>query len=54
MESEGKGQFVYHIPSTQFSFRFQAFHGGDASPIYDVRVVDPPDIGKIRLTLIST
>ncbi len=52
MEAEGNGQFTYQIPSPQSSFRFQAYHGGDASPIYGVRVVDPPDIGKIRLTLI--
>ena len=52
MKQEGNGQFTYRIPSAQFSFRFQAYHGGNASPIYGVRVVDPPDIGKIRLTLI--
>ena len=52
MELEGKDQFFYHIPSTQFSFRFQAFHNSDVSPIYNVRVIDPPDIGKITLTLI--
>ena len=52
MESEGNNQFAYRISSTQSSFRFQAYHGEDASPVYNVRVVDPPDIGKIRLTLI--
>ncbi len=52
MEPAGSGQFTYRIPSAQFSFRFQAYHGGDTSPIYGVRVVDPPDIGKIKLTLI--
>ena len=51
MNPEGNGQFAYQMPSTQLSFRFQAYHGGNTSPIYDVRVVDPPDIGKITLTL---
>jgi len=43
METEGNGRFVYQIESVQSSFRFQAYHGGSASPIYGVRVVDPPD-----------
>ncbi|OGP78716.1 MAG: hypothetical protein A2V86_17040 [Deltaproteobacteria bacterium RBG_16_49_23] len=51
MEPEGNGRFVYQIESAQSSFRFQAFHGGSASPIYGVRVVDPPDIRKVTLTL---
>ena len=52
MNPEGNGQFAYPIPSAQLSFRFQAYHGSNNSPTYDVRVVDPPDIGKIKLTLI--
>lgn len=51
MESEGNSQFVYRMESVQSSFRFQAIHGGAPSPIYGVRVVDPPDIRKIKLTL---
>ena len=51
MEPEGNGRFVYQIESVQSSFRFQAYHGGPASPIYGVRVVDPPDIRKVTLTL---
>ncbi len=51
MESEGNGRFIYRMASVQSSFRFQANYGGASSPIFDVRVVDPPDIRKIRLTL---
>ncbi len=52
MESKGEGTFTYQITSAQFSFRYQAHHGPVASPVYTLRVVDPPDVGKLRLTLI--
>jgi soluble cytochrome b562 len=52
MEPEKEGRFAYQMASAQFSFRYQAFHGQASSPIYGIRVVDPPDIGKIKLTLI--
>ena len=52
MVSQGNGRFNHLIASAQASFRYQAFSGRFQSPIYDLRVEDPPDIGKIRLTLI--
>jgi len=52
MVSQGNGRFKHLIASAQTSFRYQAFSGQFHSPIYDLRVADPPDIGKIRLTLI--
>jgi len=52
MESEGNGSFSHRIASAQNSFRYQAFSSRTNSPVYDVRVVDVPDIGKIKLTLI--
>ncbi len=52
MESEGDGQFSYRVASAQSSFRYQANHGSTLSPIYTLQVVDPPEIGKMRLTLI--
>jgi hypothetical protein len=52
MVAQGSGRFEHLIASAQTSFRYQAFSGRFHSPIYDLRVVDPPDIGKIKLTLI--
>jgi hypothetical protein len=52
MEPKGDGTFTYKMASAQFSFRYQAHYGPGVSPIYTLRVVDPPDIGKLRLTLI--
>ncbi len=52
MESEGDGRFTYRMASTQFSFRYQAYGGRAASPVNDIRVVDPPEVGKVKLTLI--
>jgi hypothetical protein len=52
MESEGNGSFSHRVASALNSFRYQAFSSRTNSPLYDVRVVDAPDIGKIRLTLI--
>jgi hypothetical protein len=52
MVPQGNGHFNHLIASAQTSFRYQAFSGRFHSPIYDLRVVDPPDIGKIKLTLI--
>jgi ABC-type transporter Mla subunit MlaD len=52
MEPEGEGRFSYRVPSAQTSFQYQAYHGPSASPVYPLRVVDPPDVGKIELTLI--
>jgi hypothetical protein len=52
MVPQGNGRFKHLIEAAQSSFRYQVFSGRFQSPIYDLRVVDPPDIGKIRLTLI--
>ncbi len=52
MVPQGSGRFSHMIASAQGSFRYQAFSGRFTSPVYDIRVVDPPDIGKIKLTLI--
>ena len=52
MESEGEGQFSYRIASVQGSFGYPASHGSALSPVYSLQAVDPPEIGKIRLTLI--
>lgn len=52
MDPEGEGRFLYRIASAQFSFQYQAHHGRVASPVYPLRVEDPPDVGKVKLTLI--
>ena len=52
MDSEGDGRFNYRIASVQNSFRYQANHGSSLSAIYTLQVVDPPEIGKVKLTLI--
>ena len=52
MDSEGNGRFSYRMASTQFSFRYHAYGGHGTSPIYNIHVVDPPEVGKVKLTLI--
>ena len=52
MESQGNGRFLYRMGSALSSFRYQAFSGDATSSIYTLRVVDPPDLKKIKLTLI--
>ena len=52
MEPEKEGRFSYQMASAQFSFRYQAYNGRAASAVYSIRVVDPPDVGKVKLTLI--
>ena len=52
MKGEGEGRFSYRIPSAQFPFRYQAYNGGAVSSRHQVRVVDPPEVEKIKLTLI--
>jgi hypothetical protein len=51
MESEGDGKFTYRMVSVQSSFQYQAYHGLVASPVYNLRVVDPPEVGRLKLTL---
>ena len=52
MESEGKGRFRYHMAAAQVSFQYQAVNGRAISPMGSIRVVDAPDLGKLKLTLI--
>jgi hypothetical protein len=52
MESDGEGKFFYKVGSVQVSFRYQAHSGRVTSPVYSIRVVDPPEVEKMRLTLI--
>lgn len=52
MDSEGNGSFSYQIDAALTSFRYQAFSDRANSPLYESRVVDAPDIGKMKLTLI--
>ena len=52
MEPEGDGRFAYKIASAQFSFRYQASGNGSVSPVYSIRVVDPPELGRMKLILI--
>jgi hypothetical protein len=52
MDAEGIGSFSHKIPAAQTSFQYQAFSSRANSPVYQARVVDPPDIGKMKLTLI--
>jgi hypothetical protein len=52
MESEGDGRFMYGMSSVQRSFSYKAYGGHASSPVYSIRVVDPPEVGKVKLTLI--
>ncbi len=52
MKAEGEGRFSYRIPSAQFSFRYQAYNGRATSAAHQVRVVDPPEVERVKLTLI--
>jgi hypothetical protein len=52
MESEGNDRFMYRMASVQNSFRFQVYGGKGTSPVYSIRVVDPPEIVRMKLTLI--
>jgi hypothetical protein len=52
MTSEGEGRFSHLIPSAQRSFKYQAVSRRAQSQAAVVRVVDAPDIAKLKLTLI--
>ncbi|MBI4768687.1 MAG: hypothetical protein HY787_29555, partial [Deltaproteobacteria bacterium] len=52
MDSEGQGRFRYRMASAQFSFQYQAQAGQSTSPSYHLRVVDPPEVTGVKLTLI--
>ncbi len=51
MEPEGEGRFIYHLAQAEHSFRYRAAARHGASAIYQLRVVDPPELGKLKLTL---
>ncbi len=52
MATSEEGHFTHRIASAQTSFRYQVFGGSASSPVFDVGVVDAPDIGDIEVTLI--
>ncbi len=52
MEAEGDGRFMYGMSSVQQSFRYRVHGGPASSPVYNIRVVDSPEVGKVKLTLI--
>jgi soluble cytochrome b562 len=52
MNSQGEGRFSYQVVNPQVSFRYQAYNGHSASPVYTLRVVDSPDVKSVRFTLI--
>ncbi len=52
MKPEGDGRFAYQLDSVQFSFQYQARSGRAASTAYSLRVIDPPEVGRIKLTII--
>jgi len=52
MNPQGEGRFSYQVGNPQVSFRYQAYNGQSASPVYTLRVVDPPEVKNVRLTLI--
>jgi hypothetical protein len=52
MKSEGEGKYSYRIPMAQYSLRYRAYNGRASSPERHIRVVDPPEVMKLRLTLI--
>ncbi|MBI5966495.1 MAG: hypothetical protein HY882_01370, partial [Deltaproteobacteria bacterium] len=53
MDPEGNGRFSYQISSVQSSFRYRVESSRVASPVYSIHVVDPPDVGKLKVTLIA-
>jgi ribosome-associated translation inhibitor RaiA len=52
MEPEGEGRFTYKMASVQSSFQYQAYGNGNFSAAYSIRVVDPPELGKMKLRLV--
>ena len=51
MNPQGEGRFSHQVGNPQVSFRYQAYNGRSASPVYNLRVVDPPEVKNVRLTL---
>ncbi|HYB21493.1 MAG TPA: DUF4175 family protein, partial [Thermodesulfobacteriota bacterium] len=52
MDPEEEGQFSYRLESARFSFQYQVSHNQGASPVYYLHVVDPPEVGNVKLTLV--
>ena len=52
MNPQGEGRFSYQMGNAQVSFRYRASNGRSASPVYQLRVVDPPEVKNVKLTLI--
>jgi hypothetical protein len=52
MKAEGDGNFSYRIPAALSSLRYQAYNGRASSPEHRILVVDPPEVGGMKLTLI--
>ncbi len=50
MERETERQFRYTL-SPRDTFQYQAVSGESRSGLYSLQVVDPPEVGKIRITL---
>ncbi len=51
MNPQGEGRFSHQVGNPQVSFRYQAYNCRSASPVYTLRVVDPPEVKNVRLTL---
>ena len=52
MKSEGEGRFSYRVSSAQSTFRYRVYDSRTSSPEHWIQVVDPPEVAKIKLTLI--
>ena len=52
MELQGDGRFTYKMAFVKSSFQYQVHGNGSDSQVYGIRVVDPPELGKMKLTLI--
>jgi hypothetical protein len=53
MTARGEGRFSHEMVSVRDPFSYQVYQGGISSAVYRVRVVDPPDVARVRLTLIA-
>ncbi|MBI5439638.1 MAG: DUF4175 family protein [Deltaproteobacteria bacterium] len=47
----GEGSFALRLPAAEASFRYEAYEGRTASPLYSMRVVEPPEITGLKVTL---
>jgi hypothetical protein len=51
MVRDSQGDFVSTLGPARFSFSCRASSGNSESPVHRIRVVDPPDIAALKLTL---